>query len=59
MNAPAAPLLPDAASAPAVQMPPVPRTLAETGLSPVMLRDIMLKTMFRTNDEHVSTLARI
>ncbi|MBC2834378.1 ATPase [Paragemmobacter straminiformis] len=56
MNAPVAPLTP---STPAIQAPPVPRTLAETGLAPVMLRDILLKTMFRMNAEHVSTLARI
>ncbi len=56
MNAPAQPLAP---SAPAIQAPPVPRTLAETGLAPVMLRDILLKTMFRMNVEHVSSLARI
>ena len=67
MNVSASPLAPDAAApaaAPAaavraVQPPPVPRTLAETGIAPVMLRDILLKTMFRMNVEHVSDLARI
>lgn len=42
-----------------VTPPPQPRTLAETGLSPVMMRDILLKTMFRTNVEHVSVISRI
>ncbi len=50
---------PPAPVTPAVQAPPVPRTLAETGIAPVMLRDILLKTMFRMNLEHVSDLARI
>ncbi len=56
MNANASPLAP---AAPAIQAPPVPRTLADTGIAPVMLRDILLKTMFRMNLEHVSDLARI
>ena len=61
MNVSASPLAPAAAAAAAraVQPPPVPRTLAETGIAPVMLRDILLKTMFRMNVEHVSDLARI
>jgi hypothetical protein len=42
-----------------VQAPPPPRTLAETGLSPVLLRDILLKTMFRRNIETVSEIARV
>ena len=37
---------------------PSPRTLAETGLSIVMMRDILLKTMFRTNLDLVSTLSQ-
>lgn len=42
----------------AVQPPPPPRTLADTGLTPVMMRDILLKTMFRMNLEQASDLAR-
>ncbi|RID92194.1 ATPase [Gemmobacter lutimaris] len=45
--------------APNVIAPPAPRTLAETGLSVVMMRDILLKTMFRMNANLVSELARI
>jgi hypothetical protein len=40
-----------------VLAPPAPRNLVETGLSPVMMRDILLKTMFRTNLDQVSALA--
>ena len=39
--------------------PPAPRTLEDTGLSPVMMRDILLKTMFRMNLEQVTGLARV
>ncbi|AZB64720.1 ATPase [Cereibacter sphaeroides] len=39
--------------------PPAPRTLADTGLSVVMLRDILLKTMFRMNLELVSQIAPV
>jgi hypothetical protein len=42
-----------------VQSPPQPRSLAETDLSPVMMRDILLKTIFRMNKELVSDLAKI
>ena len=42
-----------------VQPPPQPRTLAETGLPLVMLRDIVLKTMFRMNLDLVSDLSRV
>lgn len=56
MNAYVSPLSP---SSPAIQAPPVPRTLADTGIKPVMLRDILLKTMFRMNLERVSDLARV
>lgn len=42
-----------------VTPPPVPRSLAETGLNAVMMRDILLKTMFRTNAEQVSDLSRL
>ncbi len=42
-----------------VTAPPAPKTLADTGLSAVMLRDLLLKTMFRMNLELVSDLARV
>ncbi|MFN6926041.1 MAG: ATPase [Tabrizicola sp.] len=42
-----------------VQPPPSPRTLADTGLSIVMMRDILLKSMFRTNQDQVSSLSKI
>lgn len=38
--------------------PPQPKSLAETGLNPVMLRDILLKTMFRMNLDLVTELSR-
>mgnify|MGYP006188677697 FL=1 len=41
-----------------VLAPPQPKTLSETGLSPVMMRDILIKTMFRTHAEQVSEIAR-
>lgn len=41
-----------------VLAPPSPRSLVETGLSTVMMRDIFLKTMFRTNQDQVSVLAK-
>ena len=41
-----------------VQAPPAPRSLAETGLSVVMMRDILLKTMFRMNLDQVSDISR-
>ena len=41
-----------------VQPPPSPRALADTGLSTVMMRDILLKTMFRTNQDQVSALSK-
>lgn len=44
---------------PSVTAPPAPRSLAETGLSPVMMRDILLKTMFRTNLDLVSEISRV
>ncbi len=40
-----------------VKAPPMPRTLAETGLNPVMLRDIFLKTVFRRNLSKTSAIA--
>jgi len=41
-----------------VVAPPAPRTMAEMNLSVVMMRDILLKTMFRQNLELVSDLSR-
>ncbi|MGB0902888.1 ATPase [Halocynthiibacter sp.] len=41
-----------------VTPPPAPRTLQAMQLPPVMMRDIMLKTMFRKNTEQVSELAK-
>ncbi len=38
--------------------PSEPRELRETGLNPVMMRDILLKTIFRTNLGLVSDLSR-
>ncbi|WP_444460766.1 ATPase [Rhodobacter capsulatus] len=45
--------------APSVIAPTPPRTLADTGLNTVLMRDILLKTMFRTNMDTVSGLARL
>ncbi|HCQ66384.1 MAG TPA: ATPase [Rhodobacteraceae bacterium] len=42
-----------------VQAPPACKTLVDTGLTPVMMRDILLKTMFRMNLEMVSDLERV
>ena len=53
------PTTPPAAQTPAVTPPPQPKSLADTGLSPVLLRDLLLKTMFRTNKEHASDLSRV
>jgi len=41
-----------------VLAPPAPRSMADTGLTPVMMRDILLKTVFRQNVETVSAIAR-
>lgn len=41
-----------------VQSPPAPRTLDDMRLPVVMMRDILLKTMFRMNIETASDLAR-
>jgi hypothetical protein len=43
---------------PNVLAPPAPKSLAEVGISLVMMRDILLKTMFRTNLDLVSALSR-
>lgn len=42
-----------------VLAPAAPRSLAETGLSVVLMRDILLKTMFRTNMDTVSGLSKL
>ncbi|MFV2003157.1 MAG: ATPase, partial [Paracoccaceae bacterium] len=39
--------------------PPAPRNLHDTGLSTVMMRDILLKTMFRQNLDMTTELARV
>jgi hypothetical protein len=44
---------------PSVTPPPPPRTCAEVGISVVMQRDILLKTMFRTNLDLVSAIAKV
>ena len=44
---------------PRVLTPTAPRTLADTGLSMVMMRDILIKTMFRTNLDTVGDLSRV
>ncbi len=43
---------------PGVQPPPATKSMRDTGLSPVMMRDILLKTMFRTNMDTVSELEK-
>ena len=43
---------------PGVQAPPPPRSLEEMRLPMVMMRDILLKTMFRKNLSNASDLAR-
>jgi hypothetical protein len=49
-----------ASDAPAtVVPPPSPRSMAELGLGTVILRDILLKTMFRMSLEQVSDIARV
>jgi hypothetical protein len=42
----------------AVMAPPSPRTMEDVGLSPVMMRDIVLKTMFRKNTNKITELAK-
>ncbi|WP_323038025.1 ATPase [Pararhodobacter sp.] len=42
-----------------IQPPPLPASLAETGLSMTMMRDILLKTMFRMSMNHISELSRV
>ena len=43
---------------PELMAPPALRKLADTGLTPVMMRDILLKTIFRKNIEKASEIAR-
>ena len=43
---------------PSVLAPPQPRSLAEVGISIIMMRDMLLKTMFRTNLDLVTSLSR-
>jgi hypothetical protein len=43
---------------PTVLAPPQPRSLAEVGISIIMMRDLLLKTMFRTNLDLVTSLSR-
>ncbi len=42
----------------AVMAPPSPKTMEDVGLSPVMMRDIVLKTMFRKNTNKITHLAK-
>ncbi|MDH3262362.1 MAG: ATPase [Paracoccaceae bacterium] len=42
-----------------VTAPPSPRTLEDLGLSMVMMRDILLKSMFRMNLDQISDIARV
>ncbi|MBV2361690.1 ATPase [Thalassococcus sp. CAU 1522] len=42
----------------AIMAPPPPKRLEEMGLQPVMMRDIVLKTMFRKNTNQITHLAR-
>ncbi|MFN4130001.1 MAG: ATPase [Paracoccaceae bacterium] len=44
---------------PNVMAPPTPKSLADTGLSLVMMRDILLKTIFRMNMDLVSDICRV
>lgn len=42
-----------------IQPPPVPATLADTGLTPALMRDILLKTIYRMSLAQVSDMARV
>ncbi len=42
-----------------VMAPPPARNIEDTGLNRVMMRDILLKTMFRTNREEISALEQV
>jgi hypothetical protein len=48
-----------AAAAPGVLPPAPPKSLAEVGINTVMMRDILLKTMFRMNLDLVTAIARV
>jgi hypothetical protein len=50
---------PPAQTANIIEAPTAPRTMADTGLSMVMMRDILLKTMFRMNLDLVTQLSRV
>ena len=39
--------------------PPTPRSLEDTGLSMVLMRDVLLKTIFRRNLEEVTALSKV
>jgi predicted ATPase with chaperone activity len=41
------------------EMPPNPATLADTGLPMTLMRDILLKTMYRMSLNHVSALSQV
>jgi hypothetical protein len=43
---------------PSVLAPPQPRSLVDVGISIIMMRDMLLKTMFRTNLDLVTALSR-
>ncbi len=42
-----------------VTPPSSPKSLADTGLSVIMMRDILLKSMFRTNQDQVTALSKV
>jgi hypothetical protein len=42
-----------------ITAPPPPRTIEDTGLSQVLLRDIVLKTLFRMSLDQVTDIARV
>jgi len=42
-----------------IQPPPAPASLEETGLTMTMMRDVLLKTMFRMSLNHISELSQI
>ncbi len=48
-----------AAATQGVTAPPSPRTIADLGLGTVMLRDLLLKTMFRMSVDQVSDIAKV
>ena len=48
----------DHGGAPPHAAPPPLRKLSDTGLTPVMMRDILLKTVFRKNVEKTSEIAK-